>query len=718
MVKFLLYRSGIHDATIFFREDGVYFQKRSWITYEWGTVRENRIQEAAAQVLTEKKAKEFEEKYHIHPLLIWERYSEYRKMIKSEQGAVKTSWGAVYEKADHSMLFCGLPSRTTMTGKDTPQHQAALWVERQKKYPIDVVAVQGKPVAFVSPSRENCSVLVEEGMEKWTPVALWDDEKISPPRYAAEHLGTFMVAMRDGARLATDVWLPQKRTNPVPVIFVRTPYGRLSYVWQYATFIQRGYGLVIQDTRGRHDSEGEWLPKFYEREDGDDTLNWIAAQHWCDGNIGMIGASYSGYVQWAAAASGNPHLKALVSIVTAGSPFIDIPRKGGAFVSGMLAWTFAMAEKQFRPDNMERDDWDEVLRHRPIKDIPKKALGKEIPFWNEWMRHSRYDDFWKKTDWSRYKEKMKVPAMIISGWFDDNGMGTTEALEMVAEFAAEDRKIILGPWMHQANTVRDLQGVGLGNHALRYDLDVLIQKWFDKKLKKITHDMGPAAEYYVLGENRWHQATHWPPEDAGRFKWYLGSGSALMERPAEEEGYKEYGYDPENPAPHLIDVSENEMGVPANYKEVEQREDVLVFTSAPFAEPVTIAGDMIVSFYASSSARDTDWVVRITDVDPEGNSMKLADGVLRARFREGFDKEVLLEPGKVEKYEIRTSKFANTFQPGHRIRLTITSSAENFIFPNSNTGNDPAADIETVPAVQRIYFGGRYPSKIVFGADQ
>src|SRR5690606_33380719 len=259
--------------------------------------------------------------------------------------------------------------------------------------------------------------------------------------------------------------------------------------------------------------------------------------------------------------------------------------------------------------------------------------GKEIPFWNEWMRHSRYDDFWKKTDWSRFKEKMKVPAMIISGWFDDNGMGTTEALEMVADFAAEDRKVILGPWMPQANTVRDLQGVSLGNHALRYDLDVLIQKWFDKKLKKVNHDVGPAAEYYVLGENRWHQATHWPPEDAGRFKWYLGSGSALMERPAEEEGYKEYVYNPENPAPHLIDVSENEMGVPANYKEVEQREDVLVFTSAPFAEPVTIAGDMIVSFYASSSARDTDWVVRITDVDPEGNSMKLADGVLRARFR-------------------------------------------------------------------------------------
>lgn len=188
-----------------------------------------------------------------------------------------------------------------------------------------------------------------------------------------------------------------------------------------------------------------------------------------------------------------------------------------------------------------------------------------------------------------------------------------------------------------------------------------------------------------------------------------GDGKLSFEE-ARQDGNDEFIYDPENPAPHLIDLSENEIGVPANYKDVEKRDDMLVYTSDPLDKPVTIAGDIYVKLYASSSARDTDWIVRLTDVDPDGNSIKLAEGVLRARFRDGYDKEMLLEPGKVYEYNIRTSKIANTFQKGHRIRLTVTSSADSFIFPNSNTGNDPATDVESVTATQRIYHGKTYKS--------
>ncbi|AKU26711.1 CocE/NonD family hydrolase [Anoxybacillus geothermalis] len=688
MEKYKLYRSGIHDATISFKGNDVEYKERNIMTNQWlEPVR-----------LKEEKAKELENYYHINPLSIAQRFHEFRELFQQDTQKVVTSWGATYQKQDENT-----------------------WVERQKKFPLDVVMVNGEPVAFISISRENCSVFVKEGFEEYTPVKLWDRNDISKAEYGVCFHGTFMVEMRDKIKLATDVWLPRGIEGPVPVILVRTPYGKSMYSGFYTNFIQRGYGIVIQDTRGRQDSEGEWIPMAYEMEDGDDTLNWIAEQPWCDGNIGMIGASYGGFVQWAAAASGNPHLKAMVSIVTAGSPFVDIPRKGGAFVSGILAWAFAMVEKEFKPENMIRDDWDEVVKFRPIKDIPKHALGKDVAFWDKWMSHPTYDEFWRQSDWYQYKENIQAPAMIVSGWYDDNGMGTTEALEVVAAYPSENKKVILGPWMHNANTTRDIQGIALGNNAIRYDLDLYYQLWFDRKLKGIDNkiDAGPVVEYYVNGDNTWKTAQQWPPENSYWKEMYISSnGNAVSSdgdgklsfEEAIQDGYDEFIYDPENPAPHLIDLSENEIGVPANYKDVEKRDDMLVYTSDPLDKPVTIAGDIYVKLYASSSARDTDWIVRLTDVDPDGNSIKLAEGVLRARFRDGYDKEMLLEPGKVYEYNIRTSKIANTFQKGHRIRLTVTSSADSFIFPNSNTGNDPATDVESVTATQRIYHGKTYKS--------
>ncbi|GGA90833.1 CocE/NonD family hydrolase [Ornithinibacillus halotolerans] len=690
MENFKLYRSGIHDATIRLHGSDVEFKERNVMTNQW--------QEPVR--LNEDKATELENYYHINLLTIAKHLDEFRQLFQQDTKEVLTSWGATYQKHDENT-----------------------WVERQKKYPLDVVTVNNEPVAFISISRENCSVFVKEGFEEYTPVKLWNQNNISKAGFGIHLHETVMVEMRDTIKLATDVWLPKGVDGPVPVILVRTPYGKSMYSRSYTNFIQRGYGVVIQDTRGREDSEGDWIPMASEIEDGDDTLDWIADQPWCDGNIGMIGASYGGYVQWAAAASGNPHLKAMVSIVTAGSPFIDIPRKGGTLVSGALAWAFAMVEKEFKPENMVRNDWDEVVKIRPLKDIPKRALGKDVAFWDDWMSHPTNDEFWLQSDWYQYKDKIKAPAMIVSGWYDDNGMGTTEALEVVENYPSENKKIILGPWMHNGNTTRDIQGIALGNNAIRYDMDLHYQLWFDRKLKGIENniDASPVVEYYVNGDNAWTTANQWPPEKVAWKEIYVsGNGNAVSSdedgklsfKESTQDGYDEFIYDPENPAPHLIDLSENEIGVPANYKDVEKRSDVLVYTSDPLDEPLTIAGDIYVNFFASSSARDTDWVVRLTDVDAAGNSIKLADGVIRARFRNGYDKEVLLEPGKVEEYMIRTSKIANTFQKGHRIRLTITSSADSFVFPNSNTGENPATDIDNIKATQRIYHGKQYKTYV------
>lgn len=695
MTTFHLYRSGIHDATFEFHTDHVFVQKRDIIQNKWHS----------GSILTTHESEKIAAYYHIDPLEIYQHLNEYHHLFQSNQNEAKTSWGATYYK------------------HETDEH---LWVERFKKLPIDVVVVQNEAIAFISPSRENISVLVKAGHEQYTPVSLWEDDSISPAHYGIRHMGCYMVPMRDKVRLATDVWLPDGEKDAYPVIFIRTPYGRMMYEKAYVHFIQRGYGVVIQDTRGREDSEGEWIPMYSEVEDGDDSLNWIADQSWCDGHIGMIGASYGGYVQWAAAASGNPHLKALVSIVTAGSPFIDIPRKGGAFVSGMLAWAFAMTEKTFKPENMVREDWDDVLNVRPIKDIPKKALGFDVPFWNQWMQHSANDTFWKASSWTRGQENISTPAMIVSGWFDDNGMGTTEALEVTASYDQHDRKVILGPWLHNGNTVRDVQGVQLGNDSLRYDLDYNYQKWFDHKLKGIHNDMTqtPTIEYYDTGLNAWQQDEAWPPHDMTWTPLYLNSKTSA-ENPAKQDngtlqftpddttGCVSYEYDPNHPAPQLIDMSENEVGVPADYQQVEMRDDVLVYSTSPLQDPVTVVGDIYATLYAASTAKDTDWIIRVTDVAPDDTSTKLVDGVLRARYRNGYEQEVLLEPDRIEAYNIRTSKLGHTFKKGHRIRLTITSSANHFIFPNANTGNDPASDTQTQTATQTIYHTPEYPSHIV-----
>ncbi|SKC81115.1 CocE/NonD family hydrolase [Maledivibacter halophilus] len=692
MLEYSLYQSGIHCADIIFKDDCIEHIKKDVFSNKW----------LEKTILKSKDITKYEEIYKINLKDLNSKLDEFNKIFNIEKFQVETPWGALYQKSEINNN---------------------IWCERNKKFPLDIVLVENEVVGFIVTTREVCNVLVKKGYEDYTPLKLWKEKEVSNPQYAVEFKGTFMVPMRDGVKLATDVWLPRNINKKIPTIFVRTPYGKKLFSQAHFKYVQRGYAVVIQDTRGREDSEGKWIPMHFEIEDGDDSINWIVSNDWSDKKVGMIGASYGGYVQWASAASGNKHLKALVSIVTAGGPFIDMPRKGGTLASGMLAWAFAMAEKRFKPENMIRDDWDEILKIRPLKDITKKALNTDVSFWNYWLKHDEYDEFWSKSNWFKHKNKIKVPAMVVSGWFDDNGMGTTEALDIVKEYEKGNKKVFLGPWMHSANTTRDIHGVGFGNNAVRYDLDYYYLAWFDKHLKNIDNgiEKEKEVEYYTLGDNRWREAENWLPKEVKLKNLYLSSsgnanksdidGKLIFEK-VQAENHDTYVYDPENPAPHLIDLSENEVGVPDNYINVEKRSDVLVYSTDKLKEDITIAGDIHVEFFASSSARDTDWIVRLTDVDEDGNSIKLVDGVLRAKFRNSFDKIELLKPNRIEKYIIRTSKIGNTFRKGHKIRLTITSSADNFIFPNSNTGNDSSTDTEVVKATQKIYHGGKYTSLI------
>jgi len=647
---------------------------------------------------------------------------EYERALADNQEGFQTTAGTLYERKSETE-----------------------YVERGIKFPEDLLVENGQIIAFMTPARDCCSLLVREGCEDRTLLARWK-EMYQDSIFRVRPVQTFMVPMRDGVRLAADVYLPEKE-GPVPVVLVRTPYGKSNDTEPYYRFVQRGFGVVIQDVRGREDSEGEWLPMYYEVEDGDDTLNWIAAQPWSNGDAAMTGGSYLGYVQWAAAASGNPHLKAMLSSVCSGSPFVDVPRRGGCFNSGMLAWAFAVSGQRMDAEKMVRDDWDEVLNIRPLEDLAPKALGYDVPFLRKWISHMDCDELWQRGSWKNRFGTRRVPALIMSGWFDDNGMGTTEALDLYADY--DEKKVILGPWMHSGNANYDIHGFALGNNALRYDMDLICFAWLERHVNGVDNgiEKTPKVEYYTMGSNEWKSADNWPVPGTKELVLYLdgdgtdgpdqeqqtgnkGCAASHQEQPegrscaaAENRGRltKEkilaagediYLYDPEDPPVHIIDMSENELEVPEDYTEEEKRKDILCYSTQRLVKDLTITGDALAKIYISSDCEDTDLVVRITDVDENGRSMKLADGVISVRYRNQFIYPEFMEPGKVYPVEIRTTKLSHTFKKGHKLRVTVTSGAENFIFPNRNT-REGFNSVDMKIAENRIHRGGEYASRVV-----
>ena len=440
----------------------------------------------------------------------------------------------------------------------------------------------------------------------------------------------------------------------------------------------------------------------------------------------------------------------MLSSVCAGSAFIDIPRRGGCFNSGMLAWAFMMTEKRLRADLVAQDNWDEILDIRPLNQIPKQALGHEVPFLEKWLEHTDMDAFWERGNWSKRYQGGQVPALIMSGWFDDNGMGTTEALDLVQSWDKGTWKAVLGPWKHSGNAQYDLHALRLGDNALRYDMDILCMKWLEHFLKGVDNgiEKTPAVEYYTIGENQWKTAESWPVETSERKMFYLdggdiglgqkssangtgeacengalpkmgsanGTGEAcgrgvLSDTLPKTSGSEDYVYDPDHPSVHIIDMSENELEVPEEYTDEEKRADMLSYSTPVLTEPLTVTGDMLAELYVSCDCPDTDFVVRVCDVDENGRSVKLADGVISAKYRNGFDHPEYMEPGEIYKITIRTTKLSNTFLPGHRMRVTITSSAKNFIFPNSNT-KDGFNSKTRQKAHVTIYRGGEHASGI------
>lgn len=615
-----------------------------------------------------------------------------------------------------------LPFTGKVEGKEVT---AYLWAQRGEPPVTDVVTLDGKVVAFVMPGRISSEMLVLEGYEAVTPLTKYDDPMLSKAEYGIRALGNHWVTTRDGVKLATEVFLPSGAApgQKFPAIVIRTCYGKARDLHRTTHWVNRGYAFVIQDVRGRSDSDGELVPFYYERDDAYDLFSWIAAQEWSDGNIGMWGASYLGYTTTAAATSGHPNLKTAISEVNVGSPFfMDTVRRGGAVCSWpLLCWTLAQSVSNrvdhgvFRGETI---DPDKAVKVRPITEIPTQIIGKRSGPWDIWAKHYRYDEFWEHCNNTAHAKDVKIPMLILSGWHDGDALGVQETWRFLTANDTPGRRIIIGPWPHALNAFRDCMDMEYGDNAIDYDFDTRTIRWFDRYLKGIANgeDQKPRATYYVggYGENRWHYSDDWSPVEStltalyfhsnGRANSMHGDGR-LLTAPAPDGGFDSYVYDPENsPRGH----GEFE---PTVLNELQSRQDRLVYDSPVLAEPVAVAGNISVEFYASSSAVDTDFFVAVSDVDEKGVARSISQNGIRAEFRNWPDEpSSLLTPGKIEKYHIYLHFAGHVFPPGHKIRVDLCSADYITFFPNTNTGIDPYTDPKPIIATQKIYHGKDYPS--------
>jgi uncharacterized protein len=564
------------------------------------------------------------------------------------------------------------------------------------------------------------------------------------------------VRMRDSVSLATDVYRPETQ-GPFPVVVQRLPYNKelpllVNFCLDVQRAVQAGYAIVVQDTRGRYASEGEFNPFFDEATDGADTIAWAATQPWSTGAVGMAGGSYFGATQWLAATQGPPALRALAPFVTTDQYYESWAYQGGAFQLGFnLHWTLsslALGELLRRMDTgaagLEQfaalvaavDADDELYRLLPLRQLPE--LGDLAPYYEDWLAHPSYDEFWRAFAPRERYGSVTVPALNMGGWYDLFLKGTLANYSGMKRYGGTEasrglQRLVIGPWAHGPLAgwfPERSYGLMAGTDA--YDITGLQLRWFDLLLK--GEDNGVEDEkpvrLFVMGGGGWREEDDWPLPDTDYVDYFLQSGGlantaagdgSLSTDPPADEADDVYLYDPRDPVPttggatFLPGGSIGANSGPRDQREVEQRHDVLCYTSGPLEAPLEVVGPVELVVHLSSSAPDTDVTAKLVDVWPSGRAENLADGILRARYRDSLSEPAPLQPGEVYELRVDLVATANLFAAGHRIRLEVSSSNFPRFDRNTNTGGSIADEgLEDIrQAVNRVHHTRGYPSRLV-----
>ena len=519
------------------------------------------------------------------------------------------------------------------------------------------------------------------------------------------------VPMRDGVQLYANIFFPPGGGR-FPTILVRTPYDKgtdLNANWQ--AFVDHGYAMVVQDVRGRYESEGAFDPLRQESSDGDDTINWIARQPWSNGKVGMTGGSYVGIAQWKVALLNNPHLKCIFPVVSGYDDYRDrFYSTGGAMKLGQrLQW---MAENLKAPGY--HPDFARFVLHLPLRTSDVLATGWPSEMYRDVVAHPAFDSFWRNLSVKEQLSKIHVPVFAVGGWYDNYVESDLAAYAALRKTSGLNR-IVVGPWPHNMSIPFD--GVDFGREASA-PVRSLQLEWFDQWLmgKDTPLMSAPPVHVFVMGANKWLDDRAWPPERAREQSFYLEGDGTLGSEPPRQAVQDHYIFDPNLPVPTRGGAVCCNPKVfpwgPMDQRKVEQRSDVLVYTTSPLKHDVEAVGPVSVVLYASTSARDTDFTAKLVDVYPDGYARNLTDGILRLRYRNSLEKPELAQAGKVYQIAVDTGVTANAFLKGHRIRLEISSSNFPRFDRNPNTGGNAADETHLLRASQTIYHDREHPSHL------
>jgi uncharacterized protein len=551
-------------------------------------------------------------------------------------------------------------------------------------------------------------------------------------------------AMRDGTILRADIYRPAQG-GPFPVLLVRTPYGEpMVRMAPVLPAVDAGFAVVLQHCRGTGTSDGEFTPFSREPDDGVDTIEWCARQPWCNGRVGMYGPSYLGMVQFAAAVQAPPALRCLVPVVTPADYHGGLAYRQGALQLGqLLGWYTLKSAQTLQYRGAAGEDVSADLPallahmaglaadywHLPAREAP--AVSRILPAWQTWLDHEERDAYWNDLSYAARRDRITVPALHVGGWFDLFLGGTLDNFQTLSrsaatEHARRNQALIIGPWTHtdQTGTAGELN-FGLLASALAIGLEQR-QIGF---LRRFAADEpgawdGPRVRLFVMGDNAWRDEEDWPLARTQWSRWYLHSGGSLSPAPPPPDApASRYRYDPADPVPTTggptfitggPDGGVSWMGGPRDQRPVEARPDVLSFTSEPLGNDLEVTGPLGVTLHAATSAADTDFTARLVDVWPDGRAMGVADGIVRARYRDGTGRAAPAAPGRVEEYSIDLIATSQVFRAGHRLRVDISSS--NFPCFDRNPGNGAPAATATerdfVVAEQTVCHDGGRPSYI------
>jgi len=594
-------------------------------------------------------------------------------------------------------------------------------------------------------------MVVAMGIISWAgwqilPAALAYQHGLGCPQYAVREQRNVAVQMHDGITLRADIFHPQ-HLNKTATILVRAPLSKsfknLFYVNMMATiWTEHGYTVVIQGTRGRFGSDGTFYPLRSEREDGIDTLQWLQAQPWFNGSIATWGGSAFGYTQWAIADQIAPGPTALY-VYESSSDFYKMFYPGGAFsLYSALSWAINSYEREDLPNWPSEEMVSQAARGIPLLDADKRAVGKEIPFFRDWVRHNSKDSYWQNLDASTKIKNLKAPVLLMAGWYDAFLPAQLDDFAQLKSSAYSDvakrSRLIIGPLTHAGNVVFP---DGKSPEPFRPLSFAMSLPWFDEILKAPGSAFEPPiapVKLFVMGKNEWRNEREWPLARTQYTPLYLCSnghangntmrsnasingktnknnGTLSLLKPSLDQPADSYCYNPTAPVPTCGGAMIGNGAGIACQEQIEQRADVLLYTTPELQQELEITGPVHVALYVSTSAPQTDFTAKLVDVHPDGSAFNICDGIIRRSYEERPSSLPHKNKGTPLVHEINLALWPTSmlFARGHRIRLEISSSNFPRFDRNTNSSAPNPTETRLANALQCVYHSAGCPSALI-----